>query len=109
MTMRRNDFTDFNAALRKACTELYRRTMATYQEILNHKDSLEDFEVEGENIPLLQLSCESPLFNEKLKANLGSPHTRRILCAFMMMMVALALFVSARNIHLYCGNESLED
>lgn len=30
--------TDFNAALRKACTELYRRTMATYQEILNHKD-----------------------------------------------------------------------
>ena len=38
---------DFNNALRKACTELHRRTMFTYREYLHRGDFLGDFEVEG--------------------------------------------------------------
>ena len=38
---------DFNDALRKACAELYHRTMAVYQECLQRVDYTEYFEVEG--------------------------------------------------------------
>lgn len=38
---------DFNDALRKACAELYRRTMSVYQECLQRKDCPGDFEVEA--------------------------------------------------------------
>ena len=38
---------DFNDALRKACTQLYRMTTAVYQEYLHREDCSEDFEVEG--------------------------------------------------------------
>lgn len=37
----------FNDALRKACTELYHRTMAAYQECLHRDDFNGNFEVEG--------------------------------------------------------------
>lgn len=37
----------FNDALRKACTQLYHRTMTVYQEYQNRKDISGDFEVEG--------------------------------------------------------------
>ncbi len=37
----------FNDALRSACAELYRRTMAAYQEYLHRNDYPGDFEVEG--------------------------------------------------------------
>ena len=37
----------FNDALRKACTQLYHRTMTVYQEYLHRKDISGDFEVEG--------------------------------------------------------------
>ena len=36
-----------NDALRKACTQLYHRTMTVYQEYQNRKDISGDFEVEG--------------------------------------------------------------
>lgn len=38
---------DFNDALRNACAELFRRTMAVYQECLRREDCSGDFEVEG--------------------------------------------------------------
>lgn len=38
---------EFNAALRKACTQLYHRTMAVYQECLHRENCPEGFEVEG--------------------------------------------------------------
>ena len=91
--------TDFNAALRKACTELYRRTMATYQEILNHKDCLEDFEVEGKIFLCYNYPANHPVLNEKLQSKLGKPSHKEASMRFMMM-VALVLFISAINIHL---------
>lgn len=47
---------DFNDALRKACTQLYRQTMAVYQEYLHREDCPRNFEVEGK----IFLGCEYP-------------------------------------------------
>ena len=47
---------DFNDALRKACAELYHRTMTVCQECLHREDCPEDFEVEGK----IFLSYEYP-------------------------------------------------
>ena len=52
----------FNDALRKACTQLYHRTMTVYQEYLHRKDISGDFEVEGKiflgyEYPEMSLRC----------------------------------------------------
>ena len=57
----------FNDALRKACTQLYHRTMAVYQEYLDCKDISGDFEVEGKIFLGYEYPAHHPIQTETAK------------------------------------------
>lgn len=73
-------FTDFNAALRKACTELYRRTMATYQEYRYRGGSMEDFAVYGKIFLSYDYPECHPVQTERAK-RVWDVLTQRYFCA----------------------------
>ena len=58
---------DFNDALRKACAELYHRTMAVYQECLQRVDYTEYFEVEGKIFLSYEYPALHPIQTETAK------------------------------------------
>lgn len=57
----------FNDALRKACTELYHRTMAAYQECLHRDDFNGNFEVEGKIFLGYEYPAQHPVQTETAK------------------------------------------
>lgn len=57
----------FNDALRKACTELYHRTMAAYQECLHRDDFNGNFEVEGMIFLGYEYPAQHPIQTETAK------------------------------------------
>ena len=57
----------FNDALRKACTQLYHRTMTVYQEYQNRKDISGDFEVEGKIFLGYEYPAHHPIQTETAK------------------------------------------
>lgn len=57
----------FNDALRKACTQLYHRTMTVYQEYLHRKDISGDFEVEGKIFLGYEYPAHHPIQTETAK------------------------------------------
>lgn len=101
--------TDFNAALRKACTELYRRTMATYQEILNHKDCLRDFEVEGKIFLCYNYPAKHPVQRETAKQTWEALTQGGFCVLYDDDGCACPLHFSNKYPPGYCGHESLED
>lgn len=57
----------FNDALRKACTQLYHRTMTVYQEYQDRKDISGDFEVEGKIFLGYEYPAHHPIQTETAK------------------------------------------
>lgn len=57
----------FNDALRKACTQLYHRTMTVYQEYLHRQDISGDFEVEGKIFLGYEYPAHHPIQTETAK------------------------------------------
>ena len=57
----------FNDALRKACTELYHRTMTVYQECLHRDDFNGNFEVEGKIFLGYEYPAQHPVQTETAK------------------------------------------
>ena len=82
--------------------------MATYQEILNHKDCLEDFEVEGKIFLCYNYPANHPVQRETAK-QAWEALTQGGFCALYDDGCACPLHFSNKYPPGHCGNESLED
>lgn len=99
---------EFNDALRKACAELYRRTMATYQECLHREDCPEDFEVEGKIFLGYDYPALHPIQTETAK-QVWDALTCGGFCALYDDGCAWSLRFSRENPPEHSGHETLEN